>query len=406
MAGYTVGINSETKAFKQGIESGVIEPLEDAQKELQELGRNKGPEQLERGLKDAQRATEKLSDETQTAAREIEREFRDTYRKVKQSSDDGIDGAKKGLDELGDEAKQTAKETAASFDGSFESIIDMGQEVAANAFGGFGPAGIAAGLAAAGGIGLLVAAFDQAEERRQALEDRASSLAQAYIEAGSTVLDTITLASRVSEVLTTPEQREEAQKLADVLGVDLPEAARVLAGDTNALAGAQEVLAQKREALNKQQQDGKLLTEEEAQAYGNQSIALSNAADSLGTYATNNDKAAQAARAYSDALLGMVADAGQAGVEVDELGNKLITLPDNTQVMINAETGQATTDISRFKGDADGVIDHLNGRDIVLEAKASVAEAQRVVNNFITQNDGKSFRLNGRVTVSGGGQIP
>ena len=44
MAGYTVGINSETKAFKQGIDSGVIAPLEDAQRELIELGKSRGPE--------------------------------------------------------------------------------------------------------------------------------------------------------------------------------------------------------------------------------------------------------------------------------------------------------------------------------------------------------------------------
>lgn len=92
--------------------------------------------------------------------------------------------AEGGLDDFKQEANQTARESAASFDGSAESIIDSFQEVAANAFQGFGPAGAVAGLAIAAGIGLGVKAFEDGQASAEELKSRIGELASALIESG------------------------------------------------------------------------------------------------------------------------------------------------------------------------------------------------------------------------------
>jgi hypothetical protein len=68
-----------------------------------------------------------------------------------------------------------------------------------------------------------------------------------------------------------------------------------------------------------------------------------------------NGQANETFRAQQGVLRGLINDAASATLEVDELGNELYTLPDGTQIMIDAETGQATTDVQKFKGDVDGV---------------------------------------------------
>jgi hypothetical protein len=71
------------------------------------------------------------------------------------------------LDEFKDEAGSSGREAAASFSGGFGDITDFVQETAANALGGLGPIGAAAGVAAAAGIGLLTAQLEKANQRIQ-----------------------------------------------------------------------------------------------------------------------------------------------------------------------------------------------------------------------------------------------
>ena len=69
---------------------------------------------------------------------------------------------------------------------------------------------------------------------------------------------------------------------------------------------------------------------------------------------------AQTAQEVTDRFLqSAISAASEASVEVDNLGNKLYTLPDGKQIMIDAATGQATQDIDRFKGDLDGVAEKV-----------------------------------------------
>ena len=154
---------------------------------------------FEDGAKEAGKLEGKL-DEAGDAAKQLARKADDAFDKLGQSSkkagDDvernikqGTDGAGEGLDNFKDEANSTAKESAASFDGSAESIIGSFQEVAANAFGGFGPAGAAAGLAMAAGIGIAITKMQEGAEAATEFQQRAVDLAGKIQDAGGDIRD-------------------------------------------------------------------------------------------------------------------------------------------------------------------------------------------------------------------------
>lgn len=397
MAGYQVGIASETKAFKQGVESGIIEPLEDAQKELVELGKSKGPDQLEKGMKDAERATEKLGDETKRTAKAIEDDFRESYRKVKQSSDDGMDGAKEGLNDFKQEANQTAKESAASFDGSFESIVDMAQETAANAFGGFGPVGAAAGLAAAAGIGLAVKGFEDVNEASEESKARADEWADAYIEAGGRILTATQIVERGRSIL--KDQAEQLEKNAKNWGVSESVALLAMAGDANALLEAKNGLIDQEERLRDVNIRGAAATQESRDALKELEIAVR---DGKSSYEELNDEMTMGSGKfdiYSDSLRLLAESTAEATKEVDEFGDTVYTLPDGKTIYIDAETGQATDDTNAIESKIYGIQDK---RVSVSVDVSGLSEAQRAVNRFISQNDGKTIKVNGRFEVNNG----
>src|SRR5690606_15741681 len=108
--GYQIGVGVDTKAAKQAIEAGLTDPPEDAQKELTAVGKNKGPEQLERSLKDAQDESERLKKETQKTADAIEREYKRAYREAKESADRGLSGMSEKGAEVGSELRQNLGE--------------------------------------------------------------------------------------------------------------------------------------------------------------------------------------------------------------------------------------------------------------------------------------------------------
>ncbi|MGX1694413.1 hypothetical protein ACWIBQ_03385 [Microbacterium keratanolyticum] len=403
MAGYQVGIASETKAFKQGVESGIIEPLEDAQKELVDLGKNKGPDQLEKGMKGAERATESLGDETKRVASGIEREFRDTYRKVKQSSDESTRSMSENLDDVRQEAEQSAKETFASFDGSFGSIIDMAQEVSAQAFSGFGPAGLVAGLAAAAGIGAAVSGFEAVGEAEQASRERASEWAQAYVEAGSRVLTAAITVAKQQEIATDPEKYKTAEENAKNWGVSVEVAMAAMAGESWALAAANDALT----ASEQRAAEEAVKLADGGEALADMLLGASAEAragrDALDQLHDEMARGSEQAQALSRSLLNSIEQYGTLAVEIDELGNRLVTLPDGTEILIDVQTGLASANVDKFKGDVDGVIDQLNAREIVVQARGAFDRLQHDFDQFVSRNEGTEIRVRGRLTVDSGG---
>ncbi|MEU4361198.1 hypothetical protein [Promicromonospora sp. NPDC023987] len=177
-----------------------------------------GAKDAERAIEDfgsADSAVKKIDDGVQDASTEVEKlekKFKDAADAVKKIDgkslkdvDDSSRKAGEGIDNLKDESNETAREVAASFDGSAESIAEGFQEVAANALGGFGPAGAAAGLAVAAGLGIAIAKLTEVAEKTNeakeagaewaqsfnsaAAEDRITALRDAWAEFGATIVD-------------------------------------------------------------------------------------------------------------------------------------------------------------------------------------------------------------------------
>lgn len=209
-------------------------------------------------VKDSKRAEEALEDigsgaeRAEDASDDMARKFRDDFDQVRKDSkttgdkigreiQDGTDRAGEGMDDLKDEAGGTAREVAASFDGSASSIAEGFQEVAANALAGFGPAGAAAGVAVAAGIGIAIAKLTEyAEKINEAkaagaewaqsfntatIEDRIDALRSSWEELGSTITD-----SR--------EWYEIGQKNAVSAIEDIAAASRAGVGDVDAFIDA------------------------------------------------------------------------------------------------------------------------------------------------------------------------
>lgn len=216
--GLTVGIASETKAFDQGVKAGIIQPLEGAIDALDELGRNKGPDQLEKGLKDAQDRTEKLKQETKETADYIERNYRSSYRNMGQDAERGFDRSREAARNFKDEARQNFAETAASFDGTLEGITDGIQGTLAGAAVGVGGvAGLALGtLGLIGGATLarVNADAEKAEERIQSMYD-------AFIESGLNYLTEEQALQLLSEITGDSGRLKAAEEQARRLGLPI-----------------------------------------------------------------------------------------------------------------------------------------------------------------------------------------
>lgn len=287
-------------------------------------------------MRDAERRNRDLGDAGQRAGRDI---------------DDSMDRASEGVDEFRDEANSTAREAAASFDGSAESIVDAFQEVAANAFAGFGPAGAAAGLAAAAGIGLVVAAFGQNAEALERQREAAAEWAQAFIDAGGRVLSSQQQVAMLQDIVTDPQKWQDAQDNAREWGVSVSTAMRAMTGDAEALAEANAALTEREQAAA-----------EAAYRMADGGEAL---ADSLlgATAETRNGRAAldelqgaitsgqDAAEAYNDAMRETARETAGATSSVDGLGNAVYQLPDGSRIIIDAETGAARHELDEVASD-------------------------------------------------------
>lgn len=349
--------------------------------------------------RDGDRATEKLERSFRDLADSARDEGRRADRELGKIGDSGggLGRAGAATGEFKQEALQNFSEVTSSFDGSMTSIQDLAQ----GTFGGLasglpGPLGLAAGGIAIG-VGLIGSAFAQTEEKRLKLEERANDLAEAYIEAGGQVLDALTIAERSTDILT-GDRRQEAEDLARVLGGDLSLAVRILAGDTDALAQAQTIQAAAEEKLadlNAAQRNntGKRKTE-----IGEEIAALETLTSALSEQEQIQRDAAETARIQSDILKDLVLSAGEATVKVDEFGNKLIELPDGQSVVIDAETGLATTNLDAFKGKAD----EIDGTTVTARAAVVDADAQADMDRIIQRLSGRTVYINTRARAGGG----
>lgn len=148
---------------------------------------NKAGDAIEAGMKDGAKASDTLERKVSDSFRAVAHDAKSAGDKVGKSMKDGTKEAGEGLDDMKSEAASTAKETAASFDGSADSILGAFQEVAANAFAAFGPAGLAAGLAAAAGIGVIMSTLQASADEANATGDAVSDMATQIKDAGGEI---------------------------------------------------------------------------------------------------------------------------------------------------------------------------------------------------------------------------
>lgn len=417
-----IPISSETKAFRQGVETGIIAPLDDAEealddlarntgltetgqdadkaadrleqvrdaadktdRSLDDLGRNNGPDKLEDAMRDAQDATEKLGDETKRTADAIEKEFRDSYRKVGDAGSDGMRKIGDGADEVRKEGFANLSESVSSFRGDLSDLGQVGQETLgglASTLSDAGPAGIAgaAAIAAgAAGLGLITAEIEKENERVKKLKEYFSEAWQTAIEGGQDYLDTSTIIAEANDIRFNPDRADEYKKIqedANKLGIDTNVLLRAAAGDQDKL---NQIIARGHDLyeIKKDKVDGLTVatTAGAAITADNMRDEANDIRDLVGRYEQygeindeNKRKATAASQLISEALLDEIDRAGKVGVEIDKVGNKLVHLPDG-DVVIDAHTGKASRDVDKFKGDVDDKIDKLNGREVVLNAR-------------------------------------
>lgn len=236
--GISIGVGADTRQFSQAVARGIVDPLEDVEKALDGIGKDKAGDKLEDSMKDAQRATERLADEQKSLGDVIARESERGGRALKRNISSGTSAAKRDLEELKNEAKQNASETFSSFDGSLESFADGLQGTFGGVVSGLGPIGAAAGAAGALGIGLIMAAFGTASEDTEAYKERVAALAQEFIDTGTDGEASIDfLVSKLQELATETDDvgLKELAKIAAGAKSDFKDLAQAYAGNTDGL---------------------------------------------------------------------------------------------------------------------------------------------------------------------------
>lgn len=343
---------------------------------------------LERGTADVERALDDVADSLDDVAREgqgalgkLERGFRDLARDAKDTGrdigrhmEDGTDRARAGMDDLKQESSSTAREAAASFDGSAESIGDAIQEVVANAFGGFGPAGEIAGIAAAAGIGLAIAGFDGVNESAEISEQAAADWADAYVEAGGRILTATQQVERTRSIIADPEHYKAAQKNAEDWGVSESTAILAMAGNRDAIAAVRQSLGEQRAArrdLTEEDIRGLAATQAGREELAKMESQLTSGTASFEKLTGEMEAGRGRADVFSESLRLMAEGTEGATREIDEFGDTVYSLPDGTQVYVDAETGQATTDVGAIEKRLYG----LNGKRATLTVDLNTAAA-------------------------------
>jgi hypothetical protein len=432
-----IPIALETTGIARGAKDGE-KALKDLEKAVDKTGKGskdidkveKSLDKIEKSARDGKREVDQLGDTTKDTGRDgsrsidkIEEELRQT-----QTAAGGAEDAIGGVGDAGEKAGlKVTRAMGTDIRQGINSVGDLMEGRVAGAMSNLMNATtsigqslplVGIGIAAAAGIAAPILSNWQAEQdemnaRVQRMKEYYADAWQSAAEAGRDYLDTATVVGEMNDLIFNPDREKERNQIYEdgtKLGIDRATMLRAAAGDQEALnvvigQSAELYGDAAREAGKATEGIGDSLSAQEIEAE-NLMYTLQQVNDRWKDYGAINDenkqKAADAADMTSKYWLDQVAAADSATRAVDDFGNVLITLPDGVEVLIDAETGKASSDVSKFKTDTDGVIEDLNAKDITLAVKAAVQQAQNTVNNFIASNDGKSFKLNGRVVVDSG----
>lgn len=316
--------------------------------------------------KQAERAVEGIGDEFRDAGRDgeraldgIEDSLKDVQRRSKDAFDDigdsgkrGFGKAEEGVKDLKEEAQQSARETAASFDGSFESIADLAQEIAANAFAGFGPAGAAAGIAAAAGLGVVVDQFNKIDEASE-------EALQSAFEFAYGIGAAFDAADKMRAVESWTSDQEKFKQVVDLTNASGWEQVDVI--DALVEGGPKLDRLTAAYAANGAESGLTVGRLQELDAI-------------LPSIKRGLEDGASAADAQAEYLFRLAQEAGTATGEVDALGNKIYALPGDVEVAVNAKTKTATADIQRVEDKAGSI------KPGTVKVNADTSSAERRIN--------------------------
>jgi len=400
--GFEVAVGADGRAFNQAIKTDVIKPLDQAAKSLDDLadagedaGRDsaRGLGRLEDALKDAQRQSEKT-----------ERSLDD----IGEGGSRGLGRVKEGAQEVQQEIGQNMGEAFSSFRGDIEDVGQIGQDTLgglAAALAGTGPAGIVGAVGLAAGAAAWGTIFqslqDQAEEAKK-LRERLSDAYSSAVADGKNYLDTAYQIKDAQDVMFNPDRADEWKKLQDTqkeTGLDMSTILQANAGDAAALDLVMRRVADANQAAADAGEEVNVI----AGVFGDNLQHLNDYWKTLGTEAqTSQQKAADALDYTNDVLRKQIDAASDAGVEVDTLGNKLVTLGDGTEIFVDVETGKASLDVDKFKGDYDDKVEQMSGKKIIASIDADASKFDAVVRRIQRTN----VKINGQVVYkSASGQL-
>ena len=381
---HEIRIASETGAFEKGIKSGVIQPLEDVTDALKTLEKasGKSTDGLARELEKAGEKSQELRREIKRTADAIEDDFKKGYKSAGDAADDGFRRMGSSAEEVSSELKQNLGETFSSFRGDLEDLPQIAQDTlgglaGSGALGGI--PGLVATAAGAAGIGLLIGAFDQAGEAQERLKEKAGEWAEAFIENGSRVLSTAQVTAKGMDLIA--NNYAEVAANAEKWGVSEQTAAAAMAGSETAIGQVEKAVSGLRDEYERM-----LKTEDPFDEFGNANGNLltaeknwRSARDALGEVTGAMTLGAQQADVFSYFLQDVAANTEGATTKVDEFGDSIVTLPDGTTIYIDAETGQATTDVDAIERRIYG----LPNRTVTLTANdSSIASAMARWDNW------------------------
>lgn len=374
-----IPIASETGAFDKGIKSGVIEPLKDAEKALKDLGESRGPEQLESDMRDAQKQTEKLKDETERAADAIEKDFKRAYREAKESGTDSMGRIQSATQEVTQEVGSNLGEAVSSIRGDMSDLGQVGQDTLgglAATVSGMGPAGLAGAFAlAAGAVGLgaLTAGQEEAREKQEKLNEAAAKFAEGYLEGINGAIAGAQVFAEINAIATDPDRYKTAGDNAKAWGVDMATAMRAMAGDATALQVVDQSLDKQAEAMQRNAEGADNYAQSIEQATTGQSSANSTYLEGRAALDQINEAMAigrQQAENAQSALFDYASQVGVATGKTDDLGNSIVRLPDGKEIVMDAQTRRANEDVDAFEQNVQGIRDKTVGVRVVLDKSA------------------------------------
>lgn len=352
--GISINILSNVREAVRGADD-VADAVEDAGDRLRDLTKegDTAADRMEADFRSVARAADRSSDE-------LREKFRQAYRDVRRASDDTADEVVRSQRRMGERSAEVGQEIrqnlgegiANAARGDFESLADTIGDTLGGAVAGIGGIGTAAlGAAGALGLGAIVAVISsiaaESEKTKEIAAENFRSMAEEGIEAWQSVQAQM---QRLTDAYANHEG--EIKRIAELTGLTFEDVAGAWAGIPDNVALVDAAYGDMEQKLRNT--FGVTREGVEATVDGWNKIM-----GPLETVLTGYDQARERAQIFSDQQTALwekaINDAQGATKEVDEFGNTLYTLPDGEQVVIDAETGQATTDVSKFKGDVDGI---------------------------------------------------